>query len=85
MRRAGWLAALLEWTGNHDDVQQVAAVCGGLTHRDQSVCRFPGARQQRGDYDWMTKGDRFAPTLTADFRAVSRDKHLSVVCGSILL
>jgi C-terminal processing protease CtpA/Prc len=39
------------------------------------------ARQKHGDYDSITDGDRFAAMLTADFRAISRDKHLSVLFG----
>jgi hypothetical protein len=36
------------------------------------------AHQQHGDYDSLTDGERFATKLTADFREVSKDKHLSV-------
>jgi hypothetical protein len=36
------------------------------------------ARQKHGDYDAVLNGDRFAEMLTADFRAVSHDKHLRV-------
>jgi hypothetical protein len=34
--------------------------------------------QKHGDYDSMTDGLTFADRLTDDFRAVSRDKHLTV-------
>ncbi|HEY0748127.1 MAG TPA: S41 family peptidase [Steroidobacteraceae bacterium] len=34
------------------------------------------ARQKHGDYDAALMGDRFAEIVTADFRAVSHDKHL---------
>ena len=37
------------------------------------------AHQQKGDYDSITDGDDFAKRLTADFQAVSHDKHLRVM------
>jgi hypothetical protein len=37
------------------------------------------AHQTHGDYDAFTDGDSFADRLTSDFRAVSLDKHLSVM------
>jgi hypothetical protein len=36
------------------------------------------AQEQRGAYDHVTDGFTFADTLTADFRAVSHDRHLFV-------
>lgn len=36
------------------------------------------AREKRGEYDAYADGDSFANKLTADLRAISRDKHLSV-------
>lgn len=36
------------------------------------------AHQKRGDYNAITEGKAFADTLTADLRAVSRDRHLAV-------
>ena len=37
------------------------------------------AHQKKGDYDSITDGDDFAKRLTADFQAVSHDKHLRVM------
>lgn len=37
------------------------------------------AHLQHGDYDALNDGDAFADRLTTDFRAVSQDKHLSVM------
>lgn len=35
-------------------------------------------RASRGEYDELTSGMKFAEKLTADLRAISKDKHLSV-------
>lgn len=41
------------------------------------------ARQQRGDYDSVTDGDRFANMLTEHLQEVSHDKHLRVTFNPV--
>jgi hypothetical protein len=43
------------------------------------------AHQKKGEYDAITRGDKFAALLTTHLRAVSYDKHLSITFSPVKL